>query len=73
MNDSLLKRTLVVTLAMVGATALWVGGVSFIAVSLADRVGGGASPTSGSANAANWSESAASAHAKAPLPPKPNG
>lgn len=74
MNESLLKRTVVVTLALLGASVAWVGGVSLVVVTAVDHVMGGSS----SASDAPAASAAAPAHAESGRPratstTKPNG
>ena len=40
MNDSLLKRTIVVTLALLGASTVLVGTIGFVAVTIVERAVG---------------------------------
>ena len=69
MNQPLIKRTAFVTLAMLGATALWVGALSAVAVRVADRLAGGAESATPS-----WTTTPADApRAKVASASKPNG
>ncbi len=75
-EESMLKKSLVVTGKLVGVFAVWVALLSFVVVTITGRAVGSLSGGSSSSDKANTTE--VDSHAKtrtapAPSPAKPNG